>query len=830
MNRQVLAVAWYRLGATFGRQRNGYLAIVLLVGLVGRLAMGSVAAARRTQSSFPELVARTNSSDLGGAVSIYNPSIGFDAGYYPALLRTIAHLPHVKHLESEVGLDLLPLGANGLPIPAANWYAEGSVNGLQFDQDTLLVAHGRLPNPRRPNEFVMDSATAKLWRMHLGEVVTFGIYTNAQAVGSPSGLRPRSRVTAKLVGVGTTSAEELVVDQFDADAGEASTVLFTPALTKSLLKCCADNTSVGLQLDGGSRYDAAVTAEIARVVPKGVPFSAGLASVTVARVERAVRPESIAVAVFGGIAAVAALVIGGQVIGRRLRLSGDELVVMRALGAGPAMTMLDGLIGTLGAVLAGSLPAAVVAVILSPLGPLGPIRPYLPVTVAFDWTVIGVGFAVLVMALTGVALVVAYRGAPQRSSARRQLEGNRPSWVAQAAGSAGLSAPAVAGIRFALEPGTGANAVPVRSAILGTVLAVITVIATITFGASLNTLVSHPSLYGWNWDYALFANGGDIPAQAEPLVEKDPVVSAWEGVYFGHLQIDGLDVPVMGAGPGSTIGPSLLSGHGLDHEDQVVLGALTLSQLGKRVGDTVEVRSPGTVPTRLRIVGTATMPAFGGASGQHMEMGSGALVDYRLIPPGQRNLFDQPDPGPNAILLRTRPGTSTASADRSIVAIIIRLGGHPGNSVPLLGPQRPAEIISYQNLGATPALLGGALAAGAVTALGLTLVASVRRRRRDLALLKTLGFTKGQLAATVSWQSTVAVAIGTVGGVPLGIALGRSLWDLFAREIDAAARPSVPVLSVVVIGIGALVLANLVAAIPGRIAARTPTALAFRTE
>jgi ABC-type lipoprotein release transport system permease subunit len=127
-------------------------------------------------------------------------------------------------------------------------------------------------------------------------------------------------------------------------------------------------------------------------------------------------------------------------------------------------------------------------------------------------------------------------------------------------------------------------------------------------------------------------------------------------------------------------------------------------------------------------------------------------------------------------------------------------------------------------------LLGGALAAGAVTALGLTLVASVRRRRRDLALLKTLGFTKGQLAATVSWQSTVAVAIGTVGGVPLGIALGRSLWDLFAREIDAAARPSVPVLSVVVIGIGALVLANLVAAIPGRIAARTPTALAFRTE
>jgi ABC-type lipoprotein release transport system permease subunit len=144
--------------------------------------------------------------------------------------------------------------------------------------------------------------------------------------------------------------------------------------------------------------------------------------------------------------------------------------------------------------------------------------------------------------------------------------------------------------------------------------------------------------------------------------------------------------------------------------------------------------------------------------------------------------------------------------------------------------QRPAEVIGYSNLGATPGLLGGALAAGAVIALGLTLVASVRRRRHDLALLKTLGFTNGQLAATVAWQSTVAVTMGTVVGVPLGIALGRSLWDLFAREIDAVPDPSTPVLSVVVIAIGALVLANLVAAAPGRIAARTPTALAFRAE
>jgi ABC-type lipoprotein release transport system permease subunit len=127
-------------------------------------------------------------------------------------------------------------------------------------------------------------------------------------------------------------------------------------------------------------------------------------------------------------------------------------------------------------------------------------------------------------------------------------------------------------------------------------------------------------------------------------------------------------------------------------------------------------------------------------------------------------------------------------------------------------------------------VLGGALAVGAVIALGLTLVASVRRRRRDLALLKTLGFTRRQLANTIAWQSTIAVGLGTVVGVPLGIIIGRFLWDLFAREINAVPAPTVPALSVMLIIIGGLVLANVVAAIPGRIAARTPTSLMLRAE
>jgi ABC-type antimicrobial peptide transport system permease subunit len=219
-------------------------------------------------------------------------------------------------------------------------------------------------------------------------------------------------------------------------------------------------------------------------------------------------------------------------------------------------------------------------------------------------------------------------------------------------------------------------------------------------------------------------------------------------------------------------------------------------------------------------------------------MGSGALLSFDVATAIEQ-ATNNPDAtlnGQPLVFVRLSPGV-TATAGRADLQRVADVGtkalnadpNSGGSVVQVLSVERPAEIVSYGATGATPAVLATGLALGAIAALGLTLATSVRRRRRELALLKTIGFTRRQLAGSVAWQATVAAVVGVAAGLPLGVALGRQLWDLFAREISAVPQPTVPA-SVIAVAIGAVVLANVVAAVPGLVAARTPAALVLRSE
>jgi len=845
--RSLLRVAFYRFRATFGRRWPGYATIILLIGLVGGLAMGAIAGARRTQSSFPAYAASTKPAELVAFDAYVDPAIGDNDGYYAARARAIAHLPHVSEAATAIGFD-----ANLVLLSHLHTHAhpgekppvfEGSTNGDFTKEDRVTLVQGRLADPARRDEVVMNAQAAHQLGLHIGSTVRLGFNSDAQLLSpdccSAKATPPKVVVDLHLVGIVVLAT---TVVQDDVDALGSQVGLFTPALTRQLAQCCATYSSSALRVDGGAREIPVVQAEIDTLLGKRLTAAAASAgsgeggvAAAVATAERAIRPEAIALGVFGGIAALAAVLIAAQVIGRQLRLGADDADVLRALGARPVVTAADGLLGILGAVVLGSLLAFAVAVALSPLAPIGPVRPVYPYPgVNFDWTVLGFGLLALVAILGAVSVGLAYRAAPHRQAGRRRGAAARASTLVRTMASAGLPVSSVAGVRLALEPGSGRSAVPVRSAILGAVLAITVVTGTFTFGSSLDTLVSHPSLYGWNWNSMLlsgFSGDEDLPQhQATTLLEHDPYVSGISGVYFDSLKIDGQTVPVMGGSPGAPVQPPLLSGHGFDAANQVVLGATTLADLHARVGETVTV-SNGVAkkPTRLVIVGTATMPAIG-TQKPHLEMATGALLDYALIPETARNLQESTVPGPNAFLIRLKPRANPTLARRSLSKIESTLNASSDGAGGVVGVLRPAEIANYRSIGTLPGLLGGALAAGAVIALGLTLVASVRRRRRELALLKTLGFTQFQLAAAVAWQATVAVAVGVVVGVPLGIVVGRTLWNLFARDIHAVPLPSVPILSIVLIALAALVLANVVAAIPGRVAARTPTALVLRAE
>jgi hypothetical protein len=815
---------------------GGYVALVLLIGLIGGIALGAIAAGRRTQSSYPAFIRHANVPNLSGISAVLDPDAG-RPGYDPALIDTISHLPHVTRVASVSGLDILPLGSDGAPgkiETVAPGNGNGSVDGAYFDFQRVSVTQGRMADPSRADEFVATEQAAKTLGWHVGDVVPMGVYTNDQTALPDFGtaaVPPHARVDLRLVGL-VIAPEAVVAD--DVDAGVSSFLqIFTPALTRPLLDCCVNYTATGIQIDRASNV-AAVQGELGAVLPKAFPpFQDPLVTIE-PKAERAIQPEAIALGVFGAIALLVVILIGAQLIGRQVRLGREDVTVLRALGTGPSTTSTDGLIGIVGAVVVGSLLAVAVAVALSPLSPIGPVRHVDPNQgVAFDWTVLGTGAALLIVSLGVIALVMAVRNAPHRVAARRRTTTERGSSVARAAAASGLPIPAVTGIRFALEPGAGRTAVPVRSAILGATLAVMVVTGSLTFGASLTRLVTHPALYGWNWDYELSAgsDSSNIPAQqATDLLDHDTDVAAWTPAYFATLFLDGQQAPVLGEASDAAIGPPTLSGHGVTTSDQIVLGAITLAQLHKHVGDTVEVSDGTNAPSALQIVGTAALPTMGTGGEQHLQMGVGAVLGDNHIPDTLKNPFNNPMPGPNGIFVRFRGGIDRAAAVSSLQQIATKLTNPANFGVAATPVERPAEIVNYRSMGSTPALLGAGLAAGAVLALLLTLVASVRRRRRDLALLKTLGFTRRQLAAAVSWQSTVAVAIGTAVGVPLGIALGRSLWTVFAREINAVPQPSVPAGSIALVVLSALALANLIAAIPGRRAARTPTALLLRAE
>jgi ABC-type lipoprotein release transport system permease subunit len=142
---------------------------------------------------------------------------------------------------------------------------------------------------------------------------------------------------------------------------------------------------------------------------------------------------------------------------------------------------------------------------------------------------------------------------------------------------------------------------------------------------------------------------------------------------------------------------------------------------------------------------------------------------------------------------------------------------------------RPTTVNALDRVNTAPYILAVVLAALTIAALMQTLVASVRERRYDLAVLRALGVDRRQLRGIVHWQAMTVAIIGLVIGVPLGAVVGGRVFRLVANDVGVVPTPLISPLLLGLYVVAALVGANVVASWPAWRAARANVAVLRRS-
>ena len=464
---------------------------------------------------------------------------------------------------------------------------------------------------------------------------------------------------------------------------------------------------------------------------------------------------------------------------------------------------------------AGALLAVVCAFLLSPLAPAGlAAKAETDPGLAFDVPVMGIGL----LATVGFAVAAAAAATwwtSRRSPAQRRVERfGRPSRIAGVLARASFPLPVVAGTRMALSAGGGRNALPLRTTLFGTTLAIATGVGAVTFTASLDHLRSDRELYGISWDAEFGGEFSGALTDADlDRLRTTPGVAGLAAGTTSEIQLDRrVRVPTLAMDTFErTLGPTVVEGRVPVGPDEILLGSKTMGALDAEVGDRVLV-SVGREDRAMEIVGRGVLPVVGDGG-----LGRGAFLTFtglqELTPGADRNIA----------LVRFAPGADAAALTRALGPTFV--GGEAIEDLPL-----PVDLVNFGRVDNMPSVVAGLMALLAVAALAHALVTAVRRRRVELAVLKTIGFSRGQLAGTVAWQASVLTLVAMIVGLPVGVAAGRWGWRVFADQLGIVFVPVVPVAIVAVVVPAALLLANLVAAVPGYFAARTPAAAVLRSE
>jgi hypothetical protein len=431
---------------------RSWLAIAILISLVSGVIMAAAAAGRRTQSAFPSFVAAR----------------GFDAELYSTRpIPEISRLPGVQAVTAGLGPD------NGQPICPCTHPLNPSYFGVVFlpakGNPAFNLVSGRMPNPSNPNEVVATYTLNQDEGVRLGTVIKVPFYSASQSddLNSSTGDPPTPSgptVPLRVVGFGAT--------EFDFPSG--STPSYSLYASQAFARSVVPRTATGyvylVRLRGGAadlpRFDAAVNAL------GGVAYTQN-EDTQIASVEASIHPQTIGWWLLAGLAALVGLVVIAQALGRQSITESEDFPTIVALGGERRQLVVLGIVRNLVVGLAGAVGATVIVAVLSPIAPLGEARVAENSTgITFDGPVLAFGVIATVVVVAALGLWSSIRAA-RLTGPHERIIPHSPSRVASYLWSSGAPPSTVIGVRNALERRSGGANVPVGSALLGTVLAVI---------------------------------------------------------------------------------------------------------------------------------------------------------------------------------------------------------------------------------------------------------------------------------------------------------------------------------------------------------------------
>jgi FtsX-like permease family len=778
-----------RLRTTWGST----LALVLVIGLAGGTVLALTAGGLRTDSAYPRFSAQYRAADA----TMFQYSNGPDM---VAAIAKVVRFPMVAAYGRIQGYDQKNGTTVGAPLG----------RGFEHTVGVPRLLSGRLPTA--PDEIALDWTVADRMHERVGDTYRAVLLSNENGRSVTYPLR--------VVGI---AANTLNFPPYSS-AGAGGVLLVTSSfIANHEAELGQPSIGIMVRLHGG---EAAVPAFARAVVAQfpDAPMIVQGSALQTAAIVGAIHPAAIALWLLGGSLALVAIFVLFQLLGRLSAAEEDPYTTALALGASRRQLAAVELVRTVAIGLIAAALAVVTAVALSPIFPLGTARVAEPEPgVAMNAFVLGVGAVVIVLLTAALAAWPGWR--TTRDAGRLQ------SWQSRQAFSSEGSAwsprwlwlrPVVwMGAVHGLRAGKGASSVPVRASVVSLVVAASGLAAALTFGASLNHMLATPAMYGWTWDAHIYDAGnagtGNLKATlvADPWLRDVDLADTGLPLRIAGHTVEGVDFE-QEKGAVSFI---ITEGRKPSGSAEIALTSPLMRQLGVHLGSHVPVQVTAVDgPTRmLTVVGQQVGPAIATSTSGSNEalMSRNALLAF--VPQREKSHV----PTTTDAFVDFAPGAETPDH-------MAQLQHQMGTEYRIFRAEPPVDILSFGRVQNLPVLLALLLTGLAVATLLLTLVSSARRRRRDLAVLKSLGYRPRQLAGVVVCQSTAMTVVGLMVGIPLGIAVGRWLWILVGSHLGILTDTVIPTGQIAVMALAALIAANLAAAWPGWVAARTPAGLALQ--